>query len=171
MTTKADFPEHEWRVLRNMPHLVVVATAAAGGSGLFGTLKEAIAPAGALAEAITGHSELLRNVCDKEEMKAAVEDIKEALKPTEFAAVQSYFHQQAVSKARVALGILREKGSADDVKAYAEFLMKLGHRVANAAKEGDFLGFGGERVSESERVFLGELAQALDVEAEATFQA
>ena len=95
MTTKTDFSEHEWRVLRDVPHLVVVATAAAGGSGLFGTLKEAIAPAGALVEAIKGHNELLRNVCDKEEMKAAAEAFKEAAKPTDFTAAHLFSAHRA----------------------------------------------------------------------------
>jgi hypothetical protein len=50
-----------------------------------------------------------------------------------------------------------------DVAAFRGFLLKLGEKVANAAKEGAFLGFGGVRVSEEERVILDELAQALDV--------
>ena len=37
----------------------------------------------------------------------------------------------------------------------------LGKRVAEAAKEGSFLGFGGERVSEGERQMLAKLDRAL----------
>jgi len=54
MATKADFSASEWQVLRDAPHWVVIAVAAAGGSGLFGSLKEAIAPAGAMIEALKG---------------------------------------------------------------------------------------------------------------------
>jgi hypothetical protein len=43
-------------------------------------------------------------------------------------------------------------------------LLNLGNRVANAAKESSFLGFGGERVSEPERTLLAELAQSLGVQ-------
>jgi len=39
----------------------------------------------------------------------------------------------------------------------------LGERVANAAKEGAFLGFGGERVSDAERRMLAGLDDALGV--------
>jgi hypothetical protein len=171
MATKSDFTQDEWRTLRDAPHLVVVAAASAGGSGLFGTLKEAIAPAGAMVEAIKGNNDLLKALCDKEEMKAAVDEIKEGAKATDFKEVQSYFHQQAVNKSREALAIVKAKGTADDAKAYADFLMNLGNRVANAAKEGDFLGFGGERVSEGERVLLGELGEALGVAVDQTFKA
>jgi hypothetical protein len=104
-------------------------------------------------------------------MKAAVDEIKEGAKATDFKEVQSYFHQQAVNKSREALAIVKAKGTADDAKAYADFLMNLGNRVANAAKEGDFLGFGGERVSEGERVLLGELGEALGVAVDQTFKA
>ena len=148
-----------------------MAAASAGASGLFGTLKEAIAPAGAMVEAIKGNNDLLKALCDKEEMKTAVEEIKEGAKATDFKEVQSYFHQQAVSKSREALAIVKAKGTADDASAYADFLMNLGNRVANAAKEGDFLGFGGERVSEGERVLLGELGEALGVPVDQTFKA
>ena len=171
MATKSDFTQDEWRTLRDAPHLVVVAAASAGGSGLFGTLKEAIAPAGAMVEAIKGNNDLLKALCDKEEMKAAVDEIKEGAKATDFKEVQAYFHQQAVSKSREALSIVKAKGTADDAKAYADFLMNLGNRVANAAKEGDFLGFGGERVSEGERVLLGELGDALGAPVDQTFKA
>ena len=173
MATKSDFTQDEWRTLRDAPHLVVVAAASAGGSGLFGTLKEAIAPAGAMVEAIKGNNDLLKALCDKEEMKAAVDEIKEGAKATstDFKEVQSYFHQQAVNKSREALAIVKAKGTADDASAYADFLMNLGNRVANAAKEGDFLGFGGERVSEGERVLLGELGEALGVPVDQTFKA
>jgi len=171
MATKADFSQDEWRVLRDAPHLVVVASAAAGGSGLFGTLKEAIAPAGAMVEAIKGNNDLLRALCDKEEMKTAVDEIKEGAKSLDFKGVQSYFHQQAVARSREALGIVQAKGTPEDAKAYADFLMNLANRVTNAAKEGGFLGFGGERISEGERVLLGELSQALGLPGEQTFQA
>lgn len=171
MTSKTDFSVDEWRTLREAPHWVVVAAAAAGGSGLFGTLKEAMAPAGALVEAIKGSNELLRAVCDRDEMKAAVDEIRAGAKTTGFQEAQAHFHQQAISKSQAALRIIKTKGTAEDAQAYAEFLMNLANRVANAAKEGDFLGFGGERVSEGERALLGELAEALGLPAEQTFTA
>jgi len=165
MVTKADFSASEWQVLRDAPHWVVIAVAAAGGSGLFGSLKEAIAPAGAMIEALKGDNALLRDVCNKDEMKAAVEALKEQAKATatDFQSVQAGFRKAASDQSRAAVDLLRRKGSAEDVTAYSDFLMKLGDKVANAAKEGSFLGFGGERVSEHERTLLAELAQALGV--------
>ena len=50
---------------------------------------------------------------------------------------------------REAIAAVRGK-AATDLAAYQGFVKALGERVANAAKEGGFLGIGGERVSEGE---------------------
>lgn len=161
MATRADFSASEWQVLRNAPHLVVVAVAAAGGSGLFGSLKEAVAPAGGIMEVLKGRNGLLRDLCSRDEVTAAIEALKEQAKAADFPTMQDRFRQDAIAKSRAALEILRDQGSLEDVEAYGGFLMNLGERVANAAKEGAFLGFGGERVSENERILLTELAEVV----------
>jgi len=170
MATKTDFTPEEWTVLRDAPQFVSVAVATAGGSGIFGSLKEAIAPAGAMIDALKGDNQLLRAVCDREEAKAAFDSIKGVVKSAaDFEAIKATLRQAATAKAHAAVEILKQKQKSspedvEDVKAYQDFLLNLGNRVANAAKEGSFLGFGGERVSEPERTLLAELARSLDVQ-------
>jgi hypothetical protein len=161
MATKADFSMAEWQTLRDTPHLVVIAVAAAGGSGLFGSLKEALAPAGGIIEALKGGNALLREVCAKDEVKAAIDSLKDQAKAEDLQSIQAVFRQRAIESSRAAVDLLQSKGLREDAAAYAEFIKNLGDRVANAAKEGSFLGFGGERVSEPERILLAELAEAL----------
>ena len=164
MATKTDFSATEWETLRDAPHAVVLAIAAAGASGLFGSIKEAIAPTGTLVEALHGENELLRQMCDGKEIKAAIESLKDMAKSSgDFKSIQAAFRKAAIEKSHAGLDLLKRKGTPDDVAAFKDFLLKLGEKVANAAKEGAFLGFGGERVSENERAILAELAQALDV--------
>jgi hypothetical protein len=164
MATKTDFSAAEWETLRDTPHVVVLAVAAAGGSGLFGSIKEAMAPAGILIEALQGENQLLRQICDKEEIKASIESLKEMANSSgDFKSIQAAFRKAASVKSRAALDLLKRKGTPEDVAAFRDFLLKLGEKVANAAKEGAFMGFGGERVSKEERTLLAELAQALDV--------
>lgn len=164
MATKTDFSATEWETLRDAPHVVVLAVAAAGGSGLFGSIKEAMAPAGTLVEALQGENQLLRQICDKEEIKASIESLKGMAKSSgDFKSVQAAFRKAATDNSKAALDLLKRKGTPEDVAAFKYFLLKLGEKVANAAKEGAFLGFGGVRVSEEERAILAELAQALDV--------
>ncbi len=165
MATKTDFTAEEWTVLRDAPQMVSVAVATTGGSGIFGSLKEALAPVGAIVEALKGDNQLLRAVCDREEAKAAFDSIKGLVKSsTDFDTIKTTLRQAAIDKARAAVAILKQKSTPEDVKAYQDFLLNLGNRVANAAKEGSFLGFGGERVSEPERSLLAELTQSLGVQ-------
>ncbi|MGZ8201374.1 MAG: hypothetical protein ACXWUC_11365 [Methylosarcina sp.] len=164
MTTKADFTSDEWEVLRDAPHLVILAVAFAGASGFFGSIAEAMAPSGILVEALKGSNQLLREICQKEEIQTSVKSIKNRVKATgDLADIQAALRKEAIEKARVALDLLRQKGSPEDIAAYRDFLVTLGNQVANAAKEGAFLGFGGERVSEPERILLAELAEAVGV--------
>ncbi|MGZ8189275.1 MAG: hypothetical protein ACXWTN_10985 [Methylosarcina sp.] len=164
MTTKADFTSDEWEVLRDAPHLVILAVAFAGASGFFGSIAEAMAPSGVLVEALKGSNQLLREICQKEEIQTSVKSIKNRVKATgDLADIQAALRKEAIEKARVALDLLRQKGSPEDIAAYRDFLVTLGNQVANAAKEGALLGFGGERVSEPERILLAELAEAMGV--------
>lgn len=164
MATKSDFIASEWEVLRDTPHAVVLAIASAGGSGLFGSIKEAMAPAGIFVDALKGENQLLRQICDNEEIKASIESLKNMAKEIgDFKTIQSTFRMAAIDKSRISMDLLKQKGTPEDVAAYKEFILRLGEKVANAAKEGAFLGFGGERVSENERAILNELAQVLEV--------
>ena len=164
MATKTDFSTTEWETLRDAPHAVVMAVAVAGASGFFGSIKEALAPTGTLVEALHGENQLLRQICDKEEIKASIASLKEMSKSSgDFKSIQALFRKASFDKSRAGLDLLKRKGTPEDVAAFSDFLLKLGEKVANAAKEGAFLGFGGERVSEEERVILAELAQALGV--------
>lgn len=161
MAAKSDFSVEEWRTLRDAPYLLALAVAMAGGSGIFGGLKEAMAPAGLLVEALQGNNALLRDIAADAEIRAAVEDLEQLARSLgEFGRTRDHFRGMAIARAGEALAILRRAAPAEDVAAYGDFLRKLGDRVANAAKEGDFLGFGGERVSEPERLLLAELARA-----------
>ena len=86
-----------------------------------------------------------------------------ALGGADFKSIQAELRKAATDKSRVAFDLLRQKRTSDNVTAFGDFLMKLGDKVANAAKEGAFLGFGGERVSEEEQYLLAELGQTLGV--------
>jgi hypothetical protein len=51
--------------------------------------------------------------------------------------------------------------SPNDAKDYAAMVMTVATNVANAAKEGGFLGIGGEQVSNEEQVALSQIKRAL----------
>ena len=164
MADKSTFTSDEWSLLRDAPQLVSLAIATAGASGMFGTLKEAFSASAALVEGIRSDSPLLRSICSREEISAAQQALRAKLgelKGSDFAATRDRVGTLAVDTLRKALDLLQRKGGPGDEQAYAAFVKGLGRRVAEAAKEGSFLGFGGERVSEGERQMLAQLDTAL----------
>jgi hypothetical protein len=158
MATRNDFLPDQWQALRNAPQLVALATAAAGNSGLFGSLSEGMAMASAMAETLRGEQPLLKEIFAREEMQAAQEQIKASIRSvTDRTALGSHLQQQATDAVSAALAALAAKGATADAAAFRAFITSIGEKVANASKEGSFLGFGGERVSDGERQFLARL--------------
>ena len=69
----------------------------------------------------------------------------------------------ATALCREVVQILAAKAPAEQGEPYRRWLLTLGQAVAEAGKEGGFLGIGGEAVSDAERALLHELAGALGV--------
>ncbi|RUA06615.1 MAG: hypothetical protein DSY82_09385, partial [Flavobacteriia bacterium] len=57
--------------------------------------------------------------------------------------------------------ILEKKESPEVVADYKNWILEIAEKVANAAKEGGFLGFGGERFSEKEQILFEKLKGVL----------
>ena len=60
--------------------------------------------------------------------------------------------------------ILEGKVPGDKAEGFKSWLVDIGRKVANAATEGGFFGFGGQRVSAAETAAIKELASSLGVE-------
>jgi hypothetical protein len=67
----------------------------------------------------------------------------------------------AVDACRAAAELLAAEVSVPDGAAYRAMLLAAAARVAHAAREGGFLGFGGQQVSEAEQRVLDALRDAL----------
>lgn len=62
-----------------------------------------------------------------------------------------------------ALTMLRAKGASDeDINSFKSMLYSVAEAVANASKEGGFLGFGGTLVSDAETSVLAQIKAELD---------
>ena len=163
MAKKDLFTADEWSAVRDAPQLVGLAVALSGASGIGGTIKETFSSSLAMAEGTKSENELIRAICARDELFAGQAALKASLTQvdaTDFNAAKQKLAAMAVDHTRTAVAAVRAK-SAGDLAAYQGFLKALGERVANAAKEGGFLGIGGERVSEGERVMLASLAEAI----------
>ena len=148
------------KTLRMSPMLVGMYVAMSSPSGLIGMAKEAGATTKALMEAGKAASagSLISTLFAAGPQQGDQESMLNALKsssnPDELKA-------NLLSTFKGAVGILQKNGG--DASSYSNLLMSIATRVAEAAKEGGFLGIGGTQVSDDEKKALSEIAVALGV--------
>jgi hypothetical protein len=161
MATKADFTADEWSQIERAPFMAGLAVVAASPSGPFGVVKELFAVGKMLGEVkLQGTSNDL--------IKALVADIEAGAKdlsaPAELKGktpeqVKSY----AIESLRQVAALIDKKTKPDEAQGFKQWLVSVAQKVAEAAKEGGFLGFGGTRVSEEEAATIKELSTTLGV--------
>jgi hypothetical protein len=71
----------------------------------------------------------------------------------------------ALEACRQAATLVEKKGKPDEAQAFKQWLVSVSQQVAEAAKEGGFLGLGGIRVSEQETSALKDLTSVLGIKA------
>lgn len=161
MSLKDSFTAEEWSTLIKAPMMVSYAVAGAAPSGGIGFVKEMKAVADAIFDAGEQYPEgsLVGDVTSHIKANAAdqYEGPKEALSAGEI-------KERALEVCRQINLILQSKTSVEESDSYRRWLMGVAEKVAEASKEGGFLGFGGTRVSADEAAALSEVADRLGVD-------
>jgi hypothetical protein len=161
MTTKADFTVEEWNQIRRAPFMAGLALVAASPSGPFGVVKEMFAVGKMLAEAKAQGS-------SNDLVKALVADLeagaREQSAPAELQGKgPDQLRSFAIESCRQAAAVIEKKAKPEEAQGFNQWLVSVGQKVSEAAKEGGFLGFGGTQVSEQEAATIKELSTALGV--------
>ena len=160
MTTKADFTEEEWARLVRAPLVAGMAISLADPGGPIEAFKETSASLRALiepAQTVGGQGELVDAVAkDAAEMAQKRENPLGDFKPKGAEAGQTILEEL-----RAVNALLNEKASPEDAEAFRSWLLTAAQRAADAAKEGGFMGFRAERVSEGEQQMLDKLREVL----------
>jgi hypothetical protein len=150
MTTKASFNAEDWALISTAPALagLLVASSEPGGN-----LRESVALSRAYAEARGQHpGELLEDILttapslDAANRPRSPEDIRNV----------------ALDQLRHAVRTLDRVAEDDELVEYKRFVYALAQEVAQAHKEGGFLGIGGKPVSENEQAALDSIAAIFD---------
>jgi hypothetical protein len=158
MTTKADFSEEEWATLVRAPMVAGMAITLADPGGPIevveetsAVLKFAIASSGEQRDDLVG--ELARNLRElAEQRKNPVGDFK----PRGATAGKEILDE--LSRANE---IVSAKATPEEADAFRAWIAESAQRTAEAAKEGGFMGFRAERVSEGETKMLEQVRSAL----------
>jgi hypothetical protein len=167
MASKQDFTQEEWTKLLESTLAVGAAISAADPSGLWGTFQEFLANSGALDSSKLGSdtNELVRAVVADFETEDGRAEVRTALhRRFDGAMDPADCVRRSLDSLRGVSAILDAKAPRD-ATAFKTWLSGIGQKVAEAAVEGGFLGFGGERVSKAEAATLDDITKVLGLRA------
>ena len=160
MSIKDNFTADEWLKIMTGPGRAGAAVVAASPSGVTGLLAEARA----IADTVRGNVSKEGRTPLMEAMAASLlgtpPDPKDL--PKMDAKNMEDVKAQSLDGVRQALWLVSSKGSPEDVAAYKAMIMEVAEKTAAAAKEGGFLGMGGEQVSEKEKQVIAEVRSLVD---------
>jgi hypothetical protein len=159
MTSKADFTEDEWVRLKRAPFVAGMAISLADPGGPIEIVKETAATLKTVTDAAQsgGRGELVDAIS-----KEVVAEASQRKSPLgDFKAKGAMAVQQIVEELTAANGIVTAKATPEEADAYRDWLRSAAQEAANAAKEGGFMGFHAQRVSEGEQRMLDKLDEVL----------
>ncbi|MEA3230837.1 MAG: hypothetical protein U9Q05_03670 [Thermodesulfobacteriota bacterium] len=170
------FTEEEQQLLSSTPILIGSAMAFAESSGL-ATVKELLASAKTYAGGLKAYPQneiiqgILPNMEDRKEAMAQAKDLRQKtiarLKDKGIDSPEK-IRELLLADTREIADLLAQKASPEETFEYKDWAMEVAGNVARAAKEGGFLGFGGERVSAGEKALFAELADVLGSDSQLT---
>ncbi len=163
MVNKVDFTSEEWQQIMIAPQMASLYIALASPSGPVGAVKEMMASTKLIVEAMkasSGNALIDAVVADLRE-KA---ERKEKIEPPQISKDPNETKVQCLQACRDLAALLSQKAPAE-AEGYKQWVYEAAQHSAEAAKEGGFLGIGGQRVNEAEAAALKEIASALGIPA------
>jgi hypothetical protein len=161
MTAKADFTDQEWERLGRAPLVAGLAITLADPGGPFEALKESRAVLTTLLETARdgGYGDFVQSIARDVTAKAQRrENPLAGFTPDRRNALDAI-----LDELRGVYALLVEKAEPEEVDDYREWMRIASQRAALAAKEGGFLGIGGQLVSQREQEMLETLGEIFGV--------
>lgn len=161
-----NFSPEDWALIRSAPLLAgLQVTLSDLRTGPIGILKEGFAPSQAIIEAggSATNSLVAAVVANIKEMAQKRERLQPPFEVT--GKTPDQLKSEVAAQLKRVSSVLEGKVPADQAEGFKSWLVTIAGKVANAAKEGGFFGFGGEKVSAAETAAIQELASSLGVKA------
>jgi hypothetical protein len=161
MTTKADFTEDEWATLVRSPVVAGMAITLADPGGPIEVVKET----SAVIKLVTGSSDDRDDLVGElaREVRGLAEQRKNPV--GDFKPRGALAGKEIVDEISRAGEIVSARASPEEAEAFRAWIMECAQSAADAAKEGGFMGFHAERVSQGEKEMLAQLRSALGMPA------
>jgi hypothetical protein len=154
VTTKDDFTQDEWARVVRAPMVAGMAISLADPGGPIEATKETMATV-KTATNPPSREQLLAEVAL--EIQAEVQQHHNPLQGFKPTAAGSSPGEQVLDELRAVGAIVSSKATAEETAAFGIWLVAVAQAAANAAKEGGFMGFHAERVSEREQAMLDQV--------------
>jgi hypothetical protein len=150
MTTKSDFSDEEWSRIVRAPFVAGLAITVADPGGPFEAAKESMA---ALTSATNPPSRepLLADVVQQHHHPL------QGYRPSHGATLGG----QVLEELRAVQGLVNAKATPEEAAAFGRWMVDTAQAAATAAKEGGFLGFRAELVSQGEQTMLDQVRGAV----------
>jgi hypothetical protein len=157
MTTKADFTEEEWATVVRSPIVAGMAITLADPGGPIEVVKET----SAVLKFVTGESEQRDDLVG--EVTREIRSLaQQRTNPVgDFKPRGALAGKQVVDEIARANEFVSAKATPEEAEAFRGWILECAQRAADAAKEGGFMGFHAERVSQGEKDMLAQLGSAL----------
>jgi len=171
-SVKEQFSEDEWFTISMVPTMVGASMAGAGKSGIIGTAKEAMASMKSMVAGKTDYpdNELINAILIKAENFSDAKEKAGAYREKAMAQFKDQnikspeeFNRYMLENAATAIALVKDKRSEAEANEYQSWCISIAKKVAEAASEGGFMGFGGEQVSDGERALMDELKTVFTV--------
>jgi hypothetical protein len=159
MTSKADFTDEEWTRLERAPIVAGMAISLADPGGPIEAFKETSASLRAVLETARadGRSALVTSVA-----KGVADKAQHRQSPLgDFKPRGAQAGDDILMELSAVNRLLTQKATPEEAEEFRDWLLSTAQRAAEAAKEGGFLGFRAERVSEGEQRMLEQLRDVL----------
>jgi len=152
MSVKDDFTTEEWQTLLRLPMKIGITLIAMAPSGPIGLTKESVALAKGPFELAQGAGGLVSALVPELQAQAKhiMKEEQSSLKHS-----QPYGYKEQTIAACKSTAAALAKTNAADATNYQKWVLAVGQKVAEAAKEGKV------HVSETEKTLLNEFSQAL----------
>ena len=157
MTTKEDFTDQEWTRVVRAPFVAGLAITLADPGGPIEAAKETAATLRSATNPPSREQLLAEVALEIQAMAQQRQHPLKGYRPT----TSGPPGPQVVDELREVHAIVAAKATPEETSALAGWLVASAQAAADAAKEGGFMGFHAERVSEREQDMLDQVRQAV----------
>ena len=160
MTTKTDFTEDEWTRVLRAPMVAGMAISLADPGGPIEATKETMATLKSATNPPSREQLLAEVALEIQSMTQQHHNPLKGWKPTKDGPAPG---QQILDELRAVHTSIAAKATPEETAAFGRWMLSSAQAAADAAKEGGFMGFHAERVSDREQSMLDQVGEAFSV--------